>query len=284
MSNTSEKTAIANIAFLSVGVSTIGDIGADTVNAKKVSGIFENVVKELLGSDWFFNRRRTKLEDLTPVYKLTVDTAPTPAVFPIGATLTGATSGVTCTVKARLSDTVYLVTEPSGDWTDGETINDGTNSVDCATDYPEEDEIIAHGTYDYGYVIPSDKLFIRGVGDLYFDKIKYDYGLEGDILLTNVTDAYFHYNRWIGENESETVSDVTVMPIWFHRLISAKIAYLLSPNITKDQRREPKVEKEWREAYLDAKEQNGESVYHEHEQKGNLDWAEGAHNELGAIL
>jgi len=72
----------------------------------------------------------------TLYHDLTVDTAPTAAAFEVGATLTGATSGVTCDVVKKVSDTYYIVTEPSGTFTDGEVISDGTNSVDCATGYP----------------------------------------------------------------------------------------------------------------------------------------------------
>jgi len=69
-------------------------------------------------------------------YQLTVNVSPSPAAWSIGATLTGASSGTTCTVVSVKSPTSYVVTEPSGDFTDSETISDGTNSVDCADDYP----------------------------------------------------------------------------------------------------------------------------------------------------
>jgi len=283
MSNATEKTAIGNIGFLSVGNEQLNDL-TDTTDPKanKMRPIFESVVKELLSDDWHFSRRRTLLSNLTAVNKLTLDTAPSPAVFKVGATLTGATSEVTCTVLERMSDTVYLVTEPSGDFTDGEVIGDGTNTIDCDTNYPDIDETLAHGSYDYGYLIPTDLLFIRGIKDKDYDKTWYPYTKEGKILLANRTNDYLHYNKWIGEDESTTVSDVTLMPHWFHRLISARLAYILSPNVTQNQRREAKAEIEYEMAYNTAKEQNGMEIYREHDQ-GNLDWANGSNNELAGL-
>lgn len=282
MTNAADKVAICNIGLLSVGQSFIATLTENTVWANKLNSIFEKVVEELLADDWYFNRKRVLLSDLTAVWKLTVDTAPTAAAFDVGDTLTGATSAVTCTVLERLSDTVYLVTEPSGDFTDGEIIGDGTNSVNCATGYPEVSETLAHGEYDYGYKMPTDQLFIRGVGDVDYDKIKYPYTPEGQIILTNQTDDYWHYNRWIGYAGSATVSDVTLMPLWFQRLISARLAYILSPNITENMRKTPKAEADWDRAYLLAKEQNGFAMYSEYEES-NDDWAEGAGRIIEAL-
>ena len=89
MSNASEKSAIASIASLSMGGAAITDLTATTKpNVNKISSIFEEVVKELLGDDWVFSRKRVNVEDLTQINKLTVDTAPSPAAFVIGKTLT----------------------------------------------------------------------------------------------------------------------------------------------------------------------------------------------------
>ena len=282
MSNATEKVAISNIGLLAVGQNFITDAefaGTTSPTANKVKALFEQVVKELLNEDWFFNRYRATL---VRVYELTVDTVPTPAAWAAGATLTGATSAVTATVLEKISNTVYLISEPSGDWTDGEVISDNasvSNSVNCATGYPlSDDDVNEFGTYDYRYSLPSDFLYTRGLSDYDFDKIKYKSEREGAYLLTNQTEAYLLYNRWLGENGSTTVSDVTKMPVWFHRLISARLAVIFSPNITENARIQPKAEKEWKEAYLYAKEKNGEEADNEHE--GNLDWSNGANNEI----
>jgi len=283
MSNATEKVKIANIGLLAIGQMFITDAqyaaaGTSKSNpdANKISALFEQVVKELLNEDWFFNRARA---ELVRVYELTVDTAPTPAAWAAEATLTGATSGTTATVLEKVSDTVYLISEPSDDWTDGEVISDGTNSVDCDADYPEsDDDVNEFGTYDYRYSLPSDYLYKRGLVDFDYDKIIYKSEIEGQYLLTNQTEAYLLYNRWIGEDGSADTSDVTKMPVWFHRLISARLAVILSPNITENARIRPKAEIEWKEAYLYAKEKNGEESDNEHE--GNTDWADGANNEI----
>ena len=283
MSNADEKTAIANIALLSVGEKFITSLTEGSVLANKINSIFEGIVRELLGDDWVFSRKRVNVEDLTQINKLTVDTAPSPASFVIGKTLTGASSSVTCTVMERLNSTTYLVTEPSDDFTDGETISDGTDSVDCAAGYPVVDDVLNLGQWYYGYQLPTDQLYIRGLGDVDYDKIRYPYQREGKIILTNIDDAYWHYNRWIGEDESSSVSDVTLMPVWFHRLISARLAHILAPNITENQKIRTKVEIELQEAWLYAREQNGSETYHEAEYKGNNDWRDGAHNTLQSL-
>lgn len=281
MSNTTEKTAIANIGLLSIGESTITSLASTKPQAVKVNAIFEGVVKELLAEDWFFSRKRVKLEDLTQVYKLTVDTVPSPAAWVAGATLTGASSAVTCTVIEPLSDTVYLVTKPTGDWTDGEVVSDGTNSIDTATGYPDDTDALEHGSWMYGFKRPTDLLYLLKNSDLGCDRVNFPYAPEGQIIFTNQSDAYLRYNKWTGYEGSATVSDVTEMPVWFHRLISAKIAYILAPNITENQKREAKSEIEFNDAYLTAREKNGDSFYYLDE--SNNDWAYGANNEIDGL-
>lgn len=72
-------------------------------------------------------------------FRLTLDASPSPAPFPDGATLTGATSGVTGHVISRESATVYhcnAISNRAG-FTDGEVIGDGVNSRDCAAGFPQ---------------------------------------------------------------------------------------------------------------------------------------------------
>jgi len=281
MSNATEKTAIANIGLLSIGEKTITALTSLKPNAVKVAAIFEGIVKELLAEDWFFSRKRVSFSDLTQVYKLTVDTAPSPAAWAVGATLTGASSAVTCTVIEHLSDKVYLVTEPTDDWTDGEEISDGTNSVDTATGYPDDTDALEHGSWMYGFKRPTDLLYLLKNSDLGCDRVNFPYAPEGQVIFTNQTDAYLRYNKWIGEAGSATVSDVTEMPVWFHRLISARLAYILAPNVTENQKREQKAEIEFNDAYLTAREKNGDSFWYRDE--SNNDWAYGANNVIDSL-
>ncbi len=283
MSNDSEKTAIANIALYSVGEKSISSITSTAPHAVKIASIFESVVKELLAEDWYFSRKRVKFADLTQVYKLTIDIAPTPAPWVVGDVLTGVTSSVTCTVVEVLSDTVYLVTKPSGDWTDGEVIGNvlSVNTVDTATGYPIDTDSLDHGTWQYGFKRPTDMLWLLKTSGLEYDRVNYRYYPEGNVIYTNQVDAFLRYNKWIGYQESATVSDVTLMRVWFHRLISARIAYILAPNITQNQRREQKVEIELDAAYLHAREKNGDESWYEDED--NTDWRDGANDELNAM-
>jgi len=61
--------------------------------------------------------------------KLTVSAAPTPSVWAAGDVLTGGTSGSTCKVQERISDTEYYIQGPDSDFTGGETLSDGTDSA-----------------------------------------------------------------------------------------------------------------------------------------------------------
>jgi len=278
MSNTTDKLAIANVALISLGDTPITVISDSTPIGTKIAAVIENVVKELMADNWYFNRKRVLLSDMTQVYKLTVDTAPTTAIFARGATITGVTSSVTCTVVDVLSDTVYLVTEPSGDFTDGEVLGDGTNTVDCAAGYPESTEDISIDQYQYGFQKPTDCLFIRGIFDIDHDKAKYSHKTEGDIIYSHYnSNCYFKYNKYL--TESANVSDVTLMPLWFHRLISARLAYIMSANITENQKIRAKAEIDYNQAYLEAKEKNG-SEEGAIDWSGHNDWADGANRVL----
>ena len=281
MSNDTEKTAIANIGLLSVGESVITSLADTDPDAVKVASIFESVVRELLSEDWYFSRKRVKFEDLVQVFKLTIDAAPSPAAWSVGATITGGSSAVTCDVVEVLSDTVYLVTEPTGDWTDGETLSDGTNSRVNAAGFPQDTDSLNHGTWQYGFKRPSDILWLLKTSGVDCDRVNFPYYPEGSVIYTNQTDAFIRYNKWIGYQGSATVSDVTLMRVWFHRLISAKIAYILAPNITENQRREQKAVLEFNDAYLTAREKNGDESWYDDE--SNEGWAYGAEAVLNSV-
>lgn len=279
MSNASEKLAIANAALLTLGhrLLTTLDEGV-TPEGDKLDTVLESVIKELMADDWYFNRHSVLLTDMTQIYKLTVDTAPTPAAFTRGATITGQSSSVTCEVVDALSDTVYLVTEPSGDFTDGEILSDGTNTVDCAAGYPETTEDINMDQYQYGFLEPTDCLHIRGTYYIYHDKVKYKHKMYKNIVLSHYKEnCLFKYNYY--RQESEGVSDVTGIKMWFHRLISAKLAWMMSKNITENQKIRSKAEIDYNDAYLEAKEKNG-SEEGAVDWSGHNNWAEGANREI----
>jgi hypothetical protein len=278
MSNTTEKLAIANTALFTLSHTQISAISDATVDGKRVGLVIESVIKELMADDWYFNRHQVLLSDMTQIYKLTIDTAPSPAIFKRGATITGASSGVTCTVLDSLSDKVYLVTEPSGDFTDGEVLSDGTNSVDCAAGYPQATEDLEIDQYQYGFKEPDDCIYIRGIFDFVHDKIKYEHKMYQNIILSHYNDnCWFKYNFY--RQESVDVSDVTGIKPWFHRLCSAKLAWMMSANITDNQKIRAKVEIDYNNAYLEAKEKNG-SEEGAIDWSGNNDWADGANNDL----
>jgi hypothetical protein len=197
------KTAIANIAVLSLAQNMISSLTANEPMAKKINAIFEQTVSELVANDWFFNRH------IEP-RQISVSSAGTPS----------------------------------------------------------------HGRYKYGYAIPSESVFIRGLCDVSNEDVRYRFERRGRYIVTNQpSPIYLLYNEKLERSNGE--NDISLMPLWFHRLISARLAYILAPNVTENQRLRGKIEIEWQKAYLHAREMNGEDAYVEGEQ-GNEDWRDGA--------
>lgn len=277
MSNATEKLKIVNVAQFSLSQPQLSALDSTTPDGTKYSLIIENVIKELMSDDWYFNRHSVLLEDMTQIYKLTVDSAPSPADFSRGATITGATSSVTCEVVDVLSDTVYLVTEPSGDFTDGETLTDNADTPNSST-YDEDTEDIDIDQYQYGFKEPTDCLHIRGIFDESHDEVKYPHKMYKNIILSHYSEScVFKYNYY--RTESTDVADITGLKMWFHRLCSAKLAYMMSANITENQKIRSKAEIDYDNAYLEAKEKNG-SEEGAIDWSGHNDWADGANREL----
>lgn len=275
---TTTRTGICNVAQMSLGQESIADID-DTTDpvAVKLKSVFDVRLADLISRDWVFTRERA---ELTPVYKLTVDTAPAPTAWVVDATLTGA-SGTTCTVKKVISTTVYWVTEPvdsngdAADFTDGEIISDGTNSVNCATDYPEIDTTPPEfGSWDYCYAIPSDYACNLKLVDEYNDDIIYPFNREGFVFFANVTTAYAKYNK--------TMTDVSIMPGWFTNLLAKDLANTLAPKfVGNDTYVALRAKKNLAEAWMDAYSGNGGDSYFENaggEAEGNTDTYEGFRN------
>ena len=268
------RTRAANVALLSIGQKTIVTLTETTVDANRVNLVFDELIEQLLGDDWTFNRERVLIQNLTQIVKLTVDSAPTPTAtgWAVGDTLTGQTSGVTCVVKKVVSTTEYWVTKPASDFTDGETLASGADSVNCSTGYPAIDESPLDN-WDYIYLLPTNLVNLRFVTHEYEDQVRYEFDVEGDFLYTDITDGVLAYNKKL--EETTDVYDLTKMPVWFRRLISASLAYNLAPNVTENMRYRQKAEIEINNAYLFAKEQNGQNTFNIHEQ-GHNDWVDGA--------
>jgi hypothetical protein len=135
---------------------------------------------------------------LIQIETLTLDSSPAPAAFSAGATLTGGTSGTTATVLEVTSTTVYVVAYTSGDWTDGEVISDGTNSLDCATGYPTTAVTTPTYKWTYQYELPTD--FGRLI-DVYEDDgtdlIDDRWTREGNRILTDYTTCNIRYVKLI---------------------------------------------------------------------------------------
>lgn len=72
----------------------------------------------------------------TGVEVLTLDIAPTPAAWAVGATITGSVGGKTAVIISQLAALTYEIRERSGDFTLGEILTDGTNAGDQGAAYP----------------------------------------------------------------------------------------------------------------------------------------------------
>jgi hypothetical protein len=110
---------------------------AGSCNSDMTPSLTAIVCGDLAGyGDDYFNGKFYAQVAKTTHELLTLDVAPAPADFAATATITGAASGKTCTVVAKLTSTTYIVKNRSGAFTDGEIVSDGTNSRDCGAGYP----------------------------------------------------------------------------------------------------------------------------------------------------
>jgi hypothetical protein len=271
------KVNIANFARASLGnfsQAAITSLSTNDPEINLIANVLEEVITYLMTDDWYFNRKRINLEDMTQIYVLEVDEAPSTA-WSVGDTITGQTSGVTCVINTIINTTKFLVTKPSGDFTEDETL---TDSVATAV-YNTSSDDVEMGEYPYAYTLPSDYLLNLGVSPIGSDGIKYKTKREGQLLLSQANEGYYHYNRYIG---TSGVSDIDDLPIWFHRLISARLAYVMSANIMDNVRIRPKAELDYRMAYLEAKEKNGmEEVNDEYE--GQSNWSDKVWSEIDSL-
>lgn len=140
--------------------------------------------------DWPFARDRKELDQL---YVLTIDSAPTSA-WAEDDTITGQTSGVTCRIVEITSTTSYIVTEPSGDWTDGEVLSNGAGTRDCAAGYPTDAEYEPDFGYSAAFALPEDYLKLtRHYTEVPSDFRKQRWHIEGRKFLFDDSTCQIQY-------------------------------------------------------------------------------------------
>jgi hypothetical protein len=206
---------IANASLGRIGAKQITNFDTDTsVPAQQCRLHYDQTRDALLRSfEWPFASGR---DELTKLYTLTVDSAPTPAAWVAGATLTGATSTETCIVKAKISNTVYTVYALSGDFTLGEVVSDGTNSIDCDSTHPTFVEITPDFEYAHQYQLPSD--YLRLI-EIYDDADKFQ--IEGDVILSDNSTVKIKYVKQI--------EDTTKFEPLFTEILVLQLAMKLLP-------------------------------------------------------
>jgi hypothetical protein len=185
------ETDICNQSLGRIGAKQIVNLDTDTTAHSAQCRLHYDQTRDALlrSFEWPFASGH---EELTKLYTLTVDSSPTPAAWAAGATLTGGSSGKTCMVKSKTSNTVYVVYDVSGTFTLGETISDGTNSIDCDATHPTFVEIVPDYEYDHQYQLPSDYLRLK---EIYDDTDKFQ--ITGDVIMSNSSDMQIKYVKQI---------------------------------------------------------------------------------------
>lgn len=139
--------------------------------------------------------------------QLTIDVDPSPNNFIVGGTITGGTSGETCTVVSVIDSKNYMVNARSGAFTDGEVLSDGTNSADCGTGYPVFDAV--YDAYVSGGTMQKFFKTITGLGHLEAKSV------------TVLEDGANHPNRTVssGEITLQTYAQVAVVGLPFTSIL-----------------------------------------------------------------
>ena len=177
------------------GLITLANFATNPVGVK-ANLLFPQTRNSLLRSfEWYWASTRT---DLVLINTLTLDAAPTPANFAVGAILTGTDSGATCAVLEVTSGTVYVVAYLTGTFTDGEEISDNAtivNSLTCAAGYPVIAEDVPNDTHwEHQYQLPTD--FLRKVSE-HHGYHRHHFSIEGRRLYSNHDEFRLHYIRCI---------------------------------------------------------------------------------------
>jgi hypothetical protein len=210
--------------------------------------------------EWPFLTDRT---ELVQIQTLTLDSTPAPAAFAAGATLTGGSSGTTATVLEKVSNTVYVVAYTSGDWTDGETISDGTNSLDCATGYPTAAATAPDFEWDLQYELPVDfSRLISIYEDDGSDEADKRWVREGNRILTNYISCSIRYVK--------TIADPSDFDPLFAEVMLLRLAWKLIPPLAGSL---SKADREDIQRELQTVETKARTISsQENNQTGRLDW------------
>jgi hypothetical protein len=189
MSLTAAEVTVCNQSLDKLGAAVFTYALQTTNEALKCIRHYSQTRDALLRSfEWYWAKARV---DLVLINTLALDSTPSGA-WAVGDTLTGASSGVTCTILEVTSTTVYVVAYLSGTFTDGEIISNGTYSRDCGAGYPVVAEDTPDNTYwEHQYQLPTD--FLRLVQSRHYHR----YTIEGKRLLTDESTFHIHYIKKI---------------------------------------------------------------------------------------
>ncbi len=214
MSLTAAEIIVCNQALDRIGSKNIAFATQATENvneATKCETAYTQTRDALQRSfEWPFASARKQLDI---VKTLIVDVSPSPDAWAVDDVITGTSSYETATVVSVTSDVEYDIAYLSGDFTDGETLTNGTvyvvtwegipltyegetllwydesssDDVKCAAGYPDVDNLTPDFGYDYQYKLPSDFLRLKG------DYDNADYKIEGKYLLSDDDDVCIKY-------------------------------------------------------------------------------------------
>lgn len=258
---TESEITLVNQVFDRLSAGQITLVDQTSVEAKVAFRHWSTTLNSLTRSFlWPFLIER---QALVQIETLTLDAAPTPAAFSVGATLTGGTSGTTATVLEVTSDTVYVVAFTSGDWTDGEIISDGTNSRDCAAGYPTTAVTTPLYQWTFQYELPTDLSRIVNIYEDDGSDYEWDrWTREGTRVLTNYSTVNMKYVK--------TVTDPDDFDPMFSELLILRLAWKLMPSLAGTMSRSSRDEL-WRELQL-MQGKAASVCYQENNQTGRKDW------------
>ena len=165
---------------------------------------------------WPFAKTQTELYQVST---LLLDSMPT-AAWAVGDTITGITSGVTAQILTVTSNTEYVIIYKTGDFTDGETITNGTVSivywegievtyegetvywwddssdsqVVCGTGYPSVTAVVPNHKWSLKYYLPSNHLRLLSVNEEYdTDYVDKRWERQGRYIMTDYSTVNINY-------------------------------------------------------------------------------------------
>jgi len=209
----SELDVIVNAALDRIAAKQVALATQTTVQALACIRHYTQTRDALLRSyNWPFAEMQTEL-----IQVVTLSLATTPASdWEVGDTIAGGTSVVTATVLTVNSSTEYVIAYKSGDFTDGETLSNGS---DTAT-YSSDTVVTPNHKWAYQYYMPAALVRLLNIHeDDGTDDTGERWAIQGRSILTDYDTVNIDY-IW-------KVTDPTAFDILFVEVLILRLAMKL---------------------------------------------------------